>query len=89
METIKKNKEICWEELCKLEPRLASLCEEARAIRRNRPNKFYQPDNDWYNSLKPRMSNLVGLGVKDKVLSTSEAYDIAYTMIYDTLRGRA
>lgn len=78
--------EITWESLCEREPRLIDLLKEAQRLRRNRPLKYY-PGDTWYHNLKPKMSDLVGYGSTDEVLSTSQAYDLVYQKLYHALRN--
>jgi len=81
-----------WDDLVKREPGLAALLREARSISPKHPD--FCTDPLWYGyagwpGLKPRLIRLVGDLARDgdPVLRTSQAYDVAYTVIYDALPG--
>jgi hypothetical protein len=87
MININEKSDITWERICELEPCLLDLFNEAVKVRRNRRGTRYNIDNIWYDSFKPRMSDLVGMGaVGEGIIKSSEAYDIAYFKIYNALR---
>lgn len=80
-----------FDEICRLEPRVLDLYEEAVNAD---PNELdYSELSRWFgygvyrgNGIKPRLVKLVGWQrcQKDR-LATSEAYDIAYKTILDAL----
>jgi hypothetical protein len=66
---------------------LIELLNEAQSIRRD---KRFNLDSVWYDRLKPRMCDLVGCGAAGEgIITSSEAYDTAYTKLYNALRGKA
>jgi hypothetical protein len=69
-------------ELCRIEPRLAELEGEIRAIKDT--GKWFCANEHWLN-LKSRMSLLVGWRAENPELRTSKAYDIAYDELYQLL----
>jgi hypothetical protein len=90
---------LTWDKLVELEPRLADLLAVAKGIKRKRGKPFcanavWYGHYDWHGrGLKGRLLVLVGYDRanraaddKDrKVLSTSEAYNIAYDTIIASL----
>lgn len=73
---------VSWEELVKREPRLDELLREAQKYK---PSPGFCAREVWYgpHGLKRRLRELVGYDRSDDdpVLSTSEAYDVAYRRI--------
>ena len=82
---------LTFEDLCELEPRLATLYNEAKSINDNRRKRSFCANRIWYawGGLRERMTPLVGYAVQrrggDPRLATSRAYDVAYHSIYDAL----
>lgn len=74
-------------DLCEREPRLAALYYEARSVDATAPD--YDPLEVWYGpgGIKSYVCSLVGWesDSTDPVLTTSEAYDVAYHTLYDAL----
>lgn len=75
-----------FEELAKIEPRLKTLLKEAQAIK-DPGGPSFCANHIWYKPLgfKDRLNKLVGWEAKDERLKSSEAYDLAYEKIYDSL----
>jgi hypothetical protein len=83
--------QLTFKDLVALEPRLQPLLDEARSYHQNTAADFCA-NAVWYGyfdsrGLKERMSRLVGYEVPKSVgiLSTEEAYDVAYDTIYQAL----
>ncbi len=93
-----------FDRLCQLEPRLSALLDRARTLYEQAPtgprpwlrlDKFVK--HQWYGhgdqgGLKQSMCKLVGWGAPedaDPTLKTSEAYDVAYAILYNQLCGFA
>ncbi len=76
-----------FEELCKLEPALRRLAQDARSERDSRKKPSYCANDVWYCDLKPRLVMLVGWSSRHpaSVMHTDEAYDVAYDAIYHLL----
>ena len=83
---------LTWEQLVKLEPELGRLLERAKATKSR--GKHFCANARWYGfgqwrfaGLKPRLLWLVGWQRPDKhpVLSSTEAYDLAYETVYEAL----
>lgn len=80
-----------WMELRRLEPRLFALLKEAKAT--DGSGERFCANAVWYGyppypGIKERVTRLVGWfrdGPEHPVLSTAEAYDVAYERIYDAL----
>lgn len=73
-------------ELATIEPRLAELLKEARAVK-DPGGRSFCANHVWYKrgGFKDRLIKLVGWYANDPRLKTSEAYDVAYRKIYDVL----
>lgn len=87
MKTAIETKTWTWEELVKLEPRLAQLEAEIRLIK---PSPGFCASAMWYGNarrpgLKAKMCVLVGWDAKNPVLRGYEAYDTAYAHLYSLL----
>lgn len=83
-----------FEDLCQREPQLKALLDEARAVSSKGDPKFcanrvWYGYRDYRKGFKHRMSQLVGTHRRPEhpMLSTSEAYDLAYRTLYDALPG--
>ena len=81
---------VTFDELVKLEPKLGSLLEEAKAMKRASPP--FCANAVWYGyrgypGIKPRLIRLVGWNSKnpDSLLHGERAYDVAYQTIYHAL----
>jgi hypothetical protein len=82
-----------WGELVKIEPRLLALATEASAYKKDSPGKEYVCANDrWYGygewkdrGIKARLLYLVGWDAWNPALRSMEAYDLAYSYIYNLL----
>jgi hypothetical protein len=61
------------------------LLDEAKSVKARRRN--FCANTVWYSQFKPRLLWLVGWERRDKhpVLSSAEAYDLAYETIYQAL----
>lgn len=73
---------LTWRQIEAIEPRLARLYVEAKAVR---ASKNFCANEIWYRSMRPRLVRLVGWDAGDKRLKTQEAYDLAYRKIYEAL----
>ena len=73
-------------ELCKREPLLASLKNEAVQMF-TRPGKRFCANQVWYSQFKPRLELLVGWYChnNDDAVKSSEAYSLATDVIYSAL----
>jgi len=76
-----------WTRLVEIEPRLAVIEAEIRAIR---PGRNFCANAVWYGyhkrpSLKEKMSRLVGWDAANPLLRDCEAYDAAYEHLYRLL----
>ena len=81
---------LTWARLARLEPQLAALLVEARAVDGRDPH--FCANRVWYRDFKPRLLGLVGWALKERpgaapVLATSEAYSLATETLYDALPG--
>lgn len=83
-----------FKKLCRLEPRLAELLKQAKAIRDDGTSESFCANARWYGrhghpGLKPVLVELVGHGAKergaDPQLCTSHAYDLCSHLIYNAL----
>jgi hypothetical protein len=73
-------------ELARLEPALSQLLAKVRAERaKAKADVHYCANDNWYRFFKPRLCRLVGWERPDKhrVLSSTEAYDVAYDALYE------
>jgi hypothetical protein len=89
--------EISFEEIAKLEPRLAALYAMAQAIKDDGRGDYFCANEHWYGygpvslgrGLRAQVEKLVGWAVKKRGgnprLATCRAYDIAYQTIYAAL----
>ncbi len=85
---MKQTREITFAQVCEVEPELWGLLREAREIYRNKP-RFFNLDRVWFYKLKPKMVELVGVGANGWGMITSrDAYDVAYSELYNALKGR-
>jgi len=77
-----KEKELTFEEIMTIEPKLRSLYEEAK---HHPMRKGYCPTMTWYREYKPRLVRLVGWSAKKEELRSHTAYDTAYEAISEAL----
>lgn len=71
-----------WEEMVALEPRLAALYEEAKAVKRTRR---FCANTVWVRDFKPRLRRLVGYFAEEPRLRDDLAYERAFSKIYYAL----
>jgi hypothetical protein len=71
-------------ELCRREPRLATLERDVRSVTDN-GGAWFCANDWWYGRFKPRLVKLVGFGADEPELRTTEAYDVAYDALYEQL----
>jgi hypothetical protein len=71
-------------ELCRREPRLATLERDVQAVK-DTGGPWFCANDHWYGSFKPRLVRLVGFGADEPELRTTEAYDVAYGALYEQL----
>jgi hypothetical protein len=77
---------LTWELLCRLEPRLLALYEEAAAVRDDPVKPDFCANAVWYDDLKPKLSSLVGWErAEHPILGNETAYDVAYEHVYEAL----
>lgn len=88
------SKKLTWGKLTKLEPELIML---ETMIKREAPTRddegerYFCANNVWYEKYKPILLRLIGKYREDKLkyndpyLKTSNAYDTAYTHLYNLL----
>lgn len=83
-----------WEQLVELEPGLQRLLDAIKAIgcRPSKVNRGWygrgSTDGEWIRGFKHEMSDLVGhqsVNADDPVLGSSEAYSLAYSVLYGAL----
>lgn len=90
-EKYEQRDKVIWEKLCELEPRLIALHKELSAIKDDKRNPSFCANRVWYGadgySYKHRLNNLVGWEADTPYpeLRTSQAYDVAYRMLYSAL----
>jgi hypothetical protein len=77
---------LTWQEMIAIEPRLADLFRDAKAVR-DPGGKPFCANHFWYRQggLKDRLCLLVGWEAEKPELQTSQPYDIAYRKCYDVL----
>lgn len=51
---------LTWNEIVRLEPRLARLLRQARAVKDDRSESYFCANEIWYRDLKPQLTQLVG-----------------------------
>lgn len=73
-----------WEEIISTEPKLLALFEKAWSYK---SWEGFCANSIWYgpNGLRQKLSHLVGFGAAKHQLRTSQAYDLAYSKIYNAL----
>jgi hypothetical protein len=81
---------ITWTQIVKLEPRLAALYRQAKAVKDDKSKRSFCANTVWYGSygragFKDRMVRLVGFETANPRLQTMRAYDIAYGKLYSAL----
>lgn len=83
---------LTWESLVAMEPRLESLIEEAKALRRGgmRGHRIWDNPGDPHQSFRHRLAALVG-GFRQSgehpVLKTHEAWDLAFQRLKKVMFG--
>ena len=75
-----------FKELCRLEPGLQRLLNDARRVT-SQGDPHFCANEIWYRQFKPRLLKLVGWQsiCPDKQLHNSTAYDVGYSIIYGAL----
>jgi hypothetical protein len=85
-------KELSWERIVEIEPRLAAAEHDIKAVGRKRGKPFCA-NAIWYGYLDPafsfkeRVNCYAGWEAKKPELRSPEAYDIAYDYLYALLPG--
>jgi hypothetical protein len=76
-----------WHNISRLEPKLAELLKEAQAVTDPGGDPGFCANAVWYDRFKPQLTCLVGWFARCKhfLLTSPEAYDIAYDKIYEAL----
>lgn len=85
--------DVTWETLTEAEPRLLELYRAVSAVKDDGTEPAFCANDLWYgeDGFKDRMAALVGWGREEEgaapadFLTTEEAYDLAYTTLYDLL----
>jgi hypothetical protein len=69
-----------WAELVRVEPRLAALLAEARAVRDEGQADYFCADQHWSGrfGLKAKLCQLVGWHARNPALASCVAYELAY-----------
>ena len=82
------NNEITWKRLIVLEPRLENLRKRAE-IDRIKGIPEDKIEHIWYKEYRQTMKDFVGFCANNKIplLMSTEAYDVAYHILYFTLTG--
>jgi hypothetical protein len=89
MDTLTVNT-LTFNDMIKLEPRLARLKEKAFIVWQSRRWSRTELRRCWYLELKPEMLRLVGFGAAVPALRSYEAYDYCYQHLYSFLNiGKA
>jgi len=78
-------KTLTFDEMVKLEPRLAALKERAFVTWQSRRWSRQELLRNWYRGIKPAMVKLVGFGAAVPELRNTQAYDFAYQYLYGIL----
>lgn len=76
---------ITWERICRLNPLMRNLYEEAKSIKDDKRKKRFCANVIWENQLKPYMVNHVGWNSPIPELRSSLVYNITYEKIYNAL----
>lgn len=78
---------LTWDLLAILEPQLKLLLEDAQAIRDDCESESFCANRHWYLELRPCLLKLVGWDRPGfhPILSTRQAYDLAYGKLYEPL----
>lgn len=73
-----------WEEMAAIEPKLLTLLEKAQSYK---SREGFCANKIWYgpNGLRQKLTRLVGFGASKRQLRTAQAYDLAYSKIYNAL----
>jgi len=74
-----------FDDLCKIEPRLSELMQEARGAKIHRTTMRRM--RIWYYQIKPKLNLLVGDLSHRKVLQSNEIYELAYHSILAAIPG--
>ena len=77
------SKAISFTDLMIMEPRLAVLAKDIKAVKGDADN--FCANWHWYKHFKPRLVSLVGDSAEDVNLQTSMIYDLAYETLYQML----
>ncbi len=79
-----QTKELTFEDLVALEPRLGQLLKD---VKRARPHNKIKAMHLWYREYKQQMVDLVGMMSKhpDPILHTSRAYNLCYEVLYKAI----
>jgi|GEM_PF-5857515 hypothetical protein len=81
---------LIFNDVIKLEPRLAALKGKAFIVWQSRRWSRTELQRCWYLELKPEMLRLVGFGAAVPALRSFEAYDYYYQHLYSVLNtGKA
>jgi len=76
---------LTFNDMIRLEPRLAALKEKAFVTWQSRRWDRKEQERNWYLSIKPEMIKLVGFGAAVPALKSSAAYDYCYQYLYNIL----
>ena len=84
MENLTVNK-LSYNDMIKLEPRLAVLKEKCFVIWQAMSFSRRELERNWYLEIKPQMLKCVGFGAAVPELRTCEAYDYCYQYLFTIL----
>ena len=84
MENLTVNK-LSYNDMIKLEPRLAVLKEKCFVIWQAMSFSRRELERNWYLEIKPQMLKCVGFGAAVPELRTCEAYDYCYQYLFNIL----
>ena len=76
---------LTFNDMIRLEPRLAALKEKAFVTWQSRRWSQQEQERNWYLGIKPEMIKLVGFGAAVPALKSSVAYNYCYQYLYDIL----
>ncbi len=77
---------VTWDDMVKECPELGTMRDEARKVDGSDPH--FCANDVWYEQFKPRLLSMVGFEALPSVpnwMTTSRAYEIAYSTIYNEL----
>jgi hypothetical protein len=82
MDDINVNLELTFDLMCEIEPGLIGLVAQAEKFKNL---SYSDKENLWYRNLKKQMMRMVGFEAKNKLLCSTDCYEIAYHKLIDIL----